>query len=861
MFRKMMYLVSLIIVLGLVSGVKADLIDSFESGPGAWEIINPPETLAQSTEGVTDGTYSLERNFTAGFHFIDRASSNLIDVLNANETLEVDVTTSLTTEQVGTYLQQRIILQGGSETDNYYIEGPLISVASPDGTPTTTTVTFDYKAELVNGPLMNWAKIRLVNNSDGEGVVYYDNLRVVSPPPPPSITVIGDFEDGSLDNWVAAWDGSPVLANSTTGVTSGSGSLSLKTTGGYWALQWNAPTVPASLAGRKLAFDLTMVASEWPIDNWTKVADKIALNSDSADGWKEFTDTTAIDKLTGESVSLDWKRLSDTTPDVVKTYTLDISGYDLTGAAWLQINISVQGGDGQAHFYIDNVRLISEVEEPPDETPKSTDTIIGNWEQDLDNWVVGGGADVIFNDHNGVTLDSYSLDIYLPNGDWNQDVLTLSIFDNELLDAFKLNRKISVDVTRLVADWPIDDIPPWNNIRIILDAGGNNWSLWQDLGGQSNWRQTDGDKTLTATWDYGQYFPDMDFEDLTWLTLRFVSNANSEDYSGWVWFYLDNMIMFGGGSSLEPQPANGAIDVPIDSTLSWIAGPFAATHHVYLGQNTVKVNYADIDTYPDVAFAAVDEASFDPNELELDTQYFWRVDEVNEANPDSPWKGLVWSFTTANFLVVDDFEDYDSDENRIWYAWKDGLGYGSPDSEPYFAGNGTGSSVGDDTTPSFCEETIVHSGGKSMPLYFDNTGAAVISEAQRVWDEPQDWTWDIIGLNVMKLYVHGAAQNTPGELYLIVEDSAGVSGKATYTDSAIFTAEEWTEWEISLNDVAAEGLNLAAVKKLVIGISNLAGQAKASGILYIDDIQRHPPVVVSLDPNHGHRWPVGRYLE
>jgi len=150
--------------------------------------------------------------------------------------------------------------------------------------------------------------------------------------------------------------------------------------------------------------------------------------------------------------------------------------------------------------------------------------------------VVGGGADAIFNDHNGVTLDNYSLDIYLPNGDWNQDVLTLSILDNGLLDAFKVNRKISVDVTRLVADWPVEDIPPWNNIRIIINAGGNNWSIWQDLGGQSNWRQTDGDKTQTATWDYGQYFAEIDFEDLTWLELKFVTMVLSRQYDHVRWW-------------------------------------------------------------------------------------------------------------------------------------------------------------------------------------------------------------------------------------------------------------------------------------------------------------------------------------
>ncbi|UCC96488.1 MAG: hypothetical protein JSW66_11665 [Phycisphaerales bacterium] len=170
-------------------------------------------------------------------------------------------------------------------------------------------------------------------------------------------TVIGDFEDGSLDGWGPAWDGSPVLASSTTGVTSGSGSLSVTTTGGYYCLQWDAPTVPESLAGQSLMFDLTMIASEWPVNLWTKVADKVALNSDGPSGWKEYANATAIDTLTGESTSTDWGRWWDTAPDVVKTYSVDISDYDLTGATWFQIVIAIQGGDGLGHFYFDNIQM------------------------------------------------------------------------------------------------------------------------------------------------------------------------------------------------------------------------------------------------------------------------------------------------------------------------------------------------------------------------------------------------------------------------------------------------------------------------------------------------------------------------
>jgi len=107
--------------------------------------------------------------------------------------------------------------------------------------------------------------------------------------------------------------------------------------------------------------------------------------------------------------------------------------------------------------------------------------------------------------------------------------------------------------------------------------------------------------------------------------------------------------------------------------------------------------------------------------LEWDSTYYWRVDEVNNTNPDSPWTGPVWSFTTANFLIIDDFEDYDIGNNEIWWVWIDGLGYASHPTKPPHPGNGTGSAVGWDDTPSYTEETIVHGGNQSMPFFYDNS--------------------------------------------------------------------------------------------------------------------------------------------
>ena len=66
-----------------------------------------------------------------------------------------------------------------------------------------------------------------------------------------------------------------------------------------------------------------------------------------------------------------------------------------------------------------------------------------------------------------------------------------------------------------------------------------------------------------------------------------------------------------------------------------------------------------------------------------DQEYYWRIDEVNEAEAKSPWKGNLWRFATADFIPVDDFESYsDHDGDRIYEVWIDGWI------------NGTGSTVG-----------------------------------------------------------------------------------------------------------------------------------------------------------------------
>jgi hypothetical protein len=228
-------------------------------------------------------------------------------------------------------------------------------------------------------------------------------------------------------------------------------------------------------------------------------------------------------------------------------------------------------------------------------------------------------------------------------------------------------------------------------------------------------------------------------------------------------------------SAYGASPANGATNVTQTPTLQWKPGLAAASHEVYFGADAQAVAGATKASPEYKGAKARGDESYNAGKLLWETTYYWRIDEVNNTNPASPWVGSVWSFTTAGFGIIDDFEGYDAGASQIWYSWHDGLGYGAPGSPPYFAGNGTGSAVGDENTASFTEETIIHGGKQSMPVGYDNNkqGFAKYSEAELTLTAARDWTDG--GVAELSVWFRGR----PASIGSFVEAPAG-----TYTMTA-----------------------------------------------------------------------------
>jgi len=222
--------------------------------------------------------------------------------------------------------------------------------------------------------------------------------------------------------------------------------------------------------------------------------------------------------------------------------------------------------------------------------------------------------------------------------------------------------------------------------------------------------------------------------DLGGVIAKYVKITANSSWGGMTQYGLSEVrFLYKPVRARGPQPASGQADVAQNVVLSWREGREAASHEVYFSTDRQAVinGSALVDT--------VSENSYDPGPLELRKIYYWKINEVNDVESPRSWEGDVWSFSTLEYSVVDDFEQYNDIDNIIYNVWAD-----------YFVNN-TGATVGH-FDPPFAERSIVHEGSQSMPFRYDNDGTVnegstyeqagtmYYSEAECEWAVTQDWT-------------------------------------------------------------------------------------------------------------------------
>ncbi|MEN6428300.1 MAG: discoidin domain-containing protein, partial [Phycisphaerales bacterium] len=264
-------------------------------------------------------------------------------------------------------------------------------------------------------------------------------------------------------------------------------------------------------------------------------------------------------------------------------------------------------------------------------------------------------------------------------------------------------------------------------------------------------------------------------------------------------------------SAREPVPTVDATGVDPRAAISWRAGRDAASHRVYLSTDVNEVISGS------ALVGTVSEPRFESDTLlALGKTYYWKVNEVNDAEEPAVWEGEVWSFSTGESLPVDDMESYNDDEEQgtcIFQTWLDGWDV-----------DGNGAQVGHIDTP-FAEKTLIHGGLQSMPFYYDGTTEGN-SETTRTFGDAQDWTQ--YGVKGLVLWFFGDPTNTTGQMYVKVNGS-----KVTYDgDADNLLRKPWQKWYIPLSSF--NGVNLKKVTTLALGVTG------GKGVLYIDDIGLSP---------------------
>jgi len=294
-----------------------------------------------------------------------------------------------------------------------------------------------------------------------------------------------------------------------------------------------------------------------------------------------------------------------------------------------------------------------------------------------------------------------------------------------------------------------------------------------------------------------------------------------DTYKGEIWTFTTP------GAVGAPQPADGTVGASMTTALSWTAATNATSHDVYLGLDKDAVRNADTSAPEYQGNAALGSESVDPGKLAWFTTYYWRVDAVTSAGPV---KGPIWSFTTADFISVDDFESYTDDDvagEAIWQHWIDGFGVADNGAQ---AGN---------LLPPYCEQTIVHGGAQSMPLFYTNEAGVTNSEAALTLTT-RDWTEE--GVGELSLWLRGSAANAAEPLYMSVSNAAGAPVIAAYDDPTVAQIGTWTQWVVPLQTLADQGINLTDVDKIAIGLGSKGGAAVGgTGTMYIDDIALYRP--------------------
>jgi hypothetical protein len=279
-----------------------------------------------------------------------------------------------------------------------------------------------------------------------------------------------------------------------------------------------------------------------------------------------------------------------------------------------------------------------------------------------------------------------------------------------------------------------------------------------------------------------------------------------------------------------PNPQNGATNVPVDTTLYWKAGREAAQHKVYLSTDEAAVasGTATAMTVSQVGY------KLNSQEIAMGSTYYWRIDEVNDAETISTYNGDTWSFKTQDYIVVDDFERYVNthdyiDPLQVYNNWTDGL------ENPSKNGSIFSSTVNAaDVSINPMETFGIHDDTKVVLLYYNNTTPPMSEVKVNTALLPIGSNWTKGNAKTLVIWFYGYPSNniTDDQMYVKVNNSKVIYGSRDSDVIDNIAISRWTQWNI---DLTSFDTNLSNVENLTIGFERI-GATGGEGVILLDDI-------------------------
>jgi hypothetical protein len=695
--------------------------------------------------------------------------------------------------------------------------------------------------------------------------------------------VIGDFENG-IGSWDNTWEGKAGLSIGTLGVTSGSKSLVLTPVknGFSWALRYNCPAPIDFTKFKRLTVDVTWVASEWTGSGMWIQFSLMAINSNGASGWQQSAPSDPFNAAyPGGWDPVNWGNQTRTlTWDLSKydatgatwmqlVFSTNMGGVETAGNYYID-NVRLLPAQPKVAFvsfhtadetasagaatvgftaapdkgYTDllkangfNVVRVLQSATPDANTLNAADLVIisrsvgstsfqnaaaTSWNTLVTAPMINTGGYTLRKNRLGFSTGNTIPDttgiIKLTASDAKHPIFKGVSLTNGTMDANFAGLCTYPDGTTIA-----------RGISVNTDAVPATGTVIATVSADSNGAGPVG-AAIVAEWpagasvihDGGAGTDVLAGRRMTFLTGSREANGKNSEGTGMIDLTDDGKKLFINAVNYlvpttlvaaEPRPADGTTGIPLDGTLIWDAGKLAVKHEVYISskKDDVVSGKALVDV--------VDAASYNlkPLKLNLSTTYYWKIVEVSGSQK---WASEVWSFTTIDYIAVEDFESYDN--AGIAKTWVDGFKVD------------TGIACG--VVP-VVASTPVHGGKKAMALAYDCTKNPFLVEVKRTFSSTQDWTTANAGATTLTVFFAGDPNNSVQPLYLEINGYI-----LPYTgDAGNIRKSTWTAWNVSLATLPIKVWEIRSLN-IVCGypvqhIPPTGGPLGGKGTLFIDDIR------------------------